>query len=225
MPSHDHRFAEAAQLWAEGKYREAMQAYQTLLQNQSLPAMARAILCEYLGRLHVGMDDLVTAEKFLRRAIALDPGGVDHHVQLANCLCLSGRDEEAWDLIQELHRRFPEHPLAIHYLGKMLDERGLHRKGLALMKQAVHLDPNNERLLADLAFSYMRQGNAGAAMVCSEQAMALNASDEVVHFVHALAGTLERRSRMRKSRAQNRTAPRKRSRKKSPPENVKREAK
>jgi tetratricopeptide (TPR) repeat protein len=225
MPNHDHRFAEAAQLWAEGKYRKAMAVYQALLHNEALPAVARALLCEYLARLHVGLEDLATAEDFLRRAIALDPEGVDHHAHLANCLCLSGRDEEAWQLIRRLHQRHPEHPLAIHSLGKMLDDRGQHRKGLALMKKAIHLDPNNERLLADLAFAYMRQGNTGAAMVCSEQAMALNASDQVVRFVHALVSTNERRSRARKARPQPGAVRRKNSRKISPRENLKREVK
>jgi tetratricopeptide (TPR) repeat protein len=225
MPNLDHRFAEGAQLWAEGKYRKAMGVYHKLLDNDALPHVARAILCEYLARLHVGLDDLTTAEDFLRRAIALDPDGVDHHVHLANCLCLSGRDEEAWQLIRRLYRRHPEHPLAIHYLGKMLDDRDRHQKGLALMKKAVHLDPNNERLLADLAFSYMRQGNPGAAMVCSEQAMALNASDQVVRFVHVLASTFERRSRTRRVRPQSGVTRRKQNRKASARVNVKREAK
>jgi Flp pilus assembly protein TadD len=187
--------------------------------------MARAILCEYLGRLHVGMNDLAKAEGFLRRAVALDPEGVDHYVQLANCLCLSGRDEEAWQLSRQLYQRFPDHPVAIHYLGKMLDDRGQHAQGLALMKRAIHLDPNNGRMLADLAFSYLRQGKAGAAMVCCEQAMTHHASDEVVHFVHSLVAIYEKRARARKSRAHNRTARRQRKPRKSPPGQPKRETK
>jgi Flp pilus assembly protein TadD len=202
-----------------------MAIYSTLLHNESLPSMTRAILHEYLGRLHVGLDDLTTAEDFFRRAIALDPAGVEHHVQLANCLCLAGRDEEAWQLIRRLYRRYPEHPQAIHYMGKMLDDRGQHRKGLALMKKAVHLDPNNERLLADLAFSYMRQGKAGAALVCSEQAMSLNASDEVVQYVHALVGRFERRSRARKSPVSAGAARRKHDREPLPAKKLKREVK
>ncbi|MGH7493403.1 MAG: tetratricopeptide repeat protein [bacterium] len=225
MPNLGHRFTEGAQLWAEGKYRKAMAVYQTLLHSEALPDVARAILCEYLARLHVGLNDLTTAEDFLRRAVALDPDGVDHHVHLANCLCLAGRDEEAWQLIRRLYRRHPEHPLAIHYLGKMLDDRGQHRKGLVLMKKAVHLDPNNERLLSDLAFSYMRQGNAGAAMVCSEQAMVLNANDQVVRFVHALVSTCERPSRARQERPQLGVTRRQRNRKTSLRANAKREVK
>ena len=225
MQNLDHRFAEGAQLWAEGKYRKAMRVYHTLLDNKALPDVARAILCEYLARLHVGLDDLTTAEGFLRQAIALDPDGVDHHVHLANCLGLAGRDEEAWQLIRRLYRRHPEHPLAIHYLGKMLDDRGRHKKGLALMKKAVHLDPNNERLLADLAFSYMRQGNNGAAMVCSEQAMTLNASDQVVRLVHVLVSRQESQSRTRRASPQPRVARRKQNRKTSARVNVKREMK
>ncbi len=222
MTNCEDQFAEAARFWDEGKLQEAMAVYQKLLRDEAIPAMARAVLCEYLGRLQVGLGDLATAEEFLRRAITLDPEGVDHHVQLANCLCLCERQEEAWELMQKLHQRHPDHPTVIHYVGKMLDERGQHQKGLALMKKAVHLDPNNERMLADLALSYLMHGNPGAAMVCSEQALELNAEDEVVRFVHDLASEFENSARARKSSAQNRAARRKRNTTKSRAKDLKR---
>jgi tetratricopeptide (TPR) repeat protein len=128
----------------------------------------------------------------------MNPEGVEHHVQLANCLCLDGRGEEAWQMIQALYRRFPEHPAAMHYMGKMLDEHGEHERGFALMKKAIKLDPANERFLADLSFAYMMRGNAGAAMICSEEAMALNPDDEVVQFIHEVAVEFEKQESEKK---------------------------
>lgn len=220
MPELEDRFAEAARLWRQGKLEQAVAIYDRLLQNEAISAMARGILCEYLGRLHAGLGDLAAAEKYLRRAVVFAPDVVDHQVQLANCLCLLDREEEAWQLISRLYRRHSEHPAVIHYMGKMLDERGQHKKGLALMKKAVRFDPNNERLLVDLVFAYLRRGDAGAAMVCSEQALALNPEDEVVQFVHELARAFEEHGNLQNSPPAKRAA-----RKKSPVRKLKREAK
>ena len=222
MRKDDKRLVQAAALWGEGRLQEALAAYETVLQDRAVPAMARAVLCEYLGRLHTSRDDLQTAESYLRRAVALNPAGVDHFVQLANCLCLRDRGEEAWELMQELDKRHRLHPQVVHYLGKLLDDRGQHEQGLVMMKKAVHLDPNNERLLADLAFSYLMHGEAGAAMVCSEQAMALNANDEIVRLVHDLASEFEKSSRVRAVPAKNRS-PRKSANKKADSGSAKRE--
>ncbi len=224
MPKLEDRFAKAAELWSKGKFKEAMAIYRRLLQNETISKMARAILCEYIGRLHVGLGDLKTAEDFLRRAVSLDSENVDHHVQLANCLCLCDRREEAWQLVRQLYQRASHHPAVLHYMGKMLDERGQHARGLAFMKKAIHLDPHNARLLADLAFSYLMRGNAGAAMVCSEQALALHSEDEVVQFVHELASTYERQSSSIKPSPSQNVLP-SQDRKKSQTKNLKREAK
>lgn len=209
MRKDDKRFAEAEQLWEDGEFEKAMAIYQTILADDSIPTMARAIVCEYIGRLYIGAGEIAAAEKYLAAAVKMNPEGVEHYVQLANCLCLAGRQEEAWEMIQKLYQRFPEHPAAIHYLGKMLDERGEHERGFDLMKQAIKLDPTNERFLADLSFAYMMRGNAGAAMICSEEAMALKPDDEVVQFIHEVAREFEKQENAKrdKVRATARTQP------------------
>jgi tetratricopeptide (TPR) repeat protein len=191
MRKDDHRFAEAERQWELGKFKKAVAIFDDLIQDENLPNTARAVVCEYVGRLQIGIWKLKTAERYLRRAIALNDDGVEHHVQLANCLCLQERQEEAWHMIRRLYRRHPEHPAAIHYMGKMADERGMHAQGLALMKKSLRLEPANERFWANLAFTYVMRNNIGAAMVCSEQAMALNPHDDVVQFVHQVASQFE----------------------------------
>ncbi len=192
MRRQDDRFALAERLWEEREFEKAMEVYQNILQDESVPRMARAIVCEYVGRLFIGLGKLKEAERFLRRAVDMEPDEVEHYVQLANCLCLAEKNAEAWDMICELYEHHPEHPAAMHYMGKMLDERGEHERGLALMKEAIKLDPHNERFLADLAFAYMVRSNAGAAVVCGEEAMALNPKDEVVQFIYEVALEFER---------------------------------
>ncbi len=196
MRKDDHRFAEAERYWELGKIKKAMAIFDDLIQDENLPHTARAVVCEYVGRLQIGIWKLKTAERYLRHAIVLndiafDDDGVEHHVQLANCLCLQERQEEAWQMIRRLYHRHPDHPAAIHYMGKMSDERGMHAKGLALMKKSIRLEPTNERFWANLAFTYVMRNNLGAAMVCSEQAMALNPHDDVVQFVHKVASQFE----------------------------------
>jgi tetratricopeptide (TPR) repeat protein len=191
MRHDDQRFAAAAEYWEAGKLNKAVALFDDIIADEALSNSARAIVCEYVGRLQIGIWELHDAERYLRRAVELNDEEVEHHVQLANCLCLQERQEDAWHMIRRLYRENPDHPAAIHYMGKMLDERGAHNRGLALMKKSLRLDPNNERFWANLAFSYLMRNNPGAAMVCSEQAMALNPHDEVVQFVHQVATQFE----------------------------------
>ena len=191
MRQQEDLFLLAEQLWTDGEFKKALRVYREILKDESISAMARAIVCEYVGRLLIGIGKLAQGEVYLRQAIALEPDGLDHYVQLANCLCLQEKNDEAWEMIQGLYAQHPEEPALVHYMGKMLDERGEHERGLELMKTAIKLDPHNERFLADLAFAYMVRGNSGAAMICSEQAMALNPEDEVVRFIHEVATEFE----------------------------------
>ncbi|GEM_PF-4496164 len=196
MSNADQRFAAAAEFWEEGKLNKAIALFDTIIADEALSNSARAIVCEYVGRLQIGIWELRDAEHYLRRAVELNDEEVEHHIQLANCLCLQERQEEGWHIVRRLYRENPDHPAAIHYMGKMLDERGAHRRGLALMKKSLRLEPHNERFWANLAFSYLMRHNPGAAMVCSEQAMALNPQDDVVQFVHQVASQFDLQDEM-----------------------------
>jgi tetratricopeptide (TPR) repeat protein len=191
MRKDDQRFAAAAEYWEEGKLNKAIALFNDIIDDAALSDSARAIVCEYVGRLQIGIWELQDAERYLRRAVELNDEEVEHHVQLANCLCLQERQEDAWHIVRRLYRENSDHPTAIHYMGKLLDERGHHETGLALMKKSLRLEPNNERFWANLAFSYLMRQNPGAALVCSEQAMALNPHDDVVQFVHQVAAQFE----------------------------------
>jgi tetratricopeptide (TPR) repeat protein len=194
MRNDDLRFAAAAECWEDGKLNQALAIFDDIIADAALSNSARAIVCEYVGRLQIGIWELQDAERYLRRAVELNDEEVEHQVQLANCLCLQERQEEAWHMIRRLYRENPDHPAAIHYMGKLMDERGHHSRGLELMKKSLRLDPNNERFWANLAFSYLMRSNPGAAMVCSEQAMSLNPEDDVVQFVHQVAAQFERQN-------------------------------
>jgi len=191
MRNDDQRFAVAAEYWEAGKLNKAIAVFDHIIADAALSHSARAIVCEYVGRLQIGIGELAEAERYLRRAIALNDEEVEHHVQLANCLCLQEQQEDAWHIVRRLYRDNPDHPAAIHYMGKMMDERGHHERGLELMKKSLRLEPNNERFWANLAFSYLMHNKPGAAMICSEQAMTLNPQDEVVQFVHEVASEFD----------------------------------
>jgi len=192
MRNDDHRFTVAAEYWEEGRVNKALAVFDAIIADEALSHSARAIVCEYVGRLQIGIWELPDAERYLRRAVELDHDEVEHHIQLANCLALQERPEDAWQIVRQLYRNHPEHPAAVHYMGKMVDERGQPERGLALMKKSLRLDPKNERFWANVAFTYLMHGNPSAAMVCSEQALSLNPQDEVVQFVHEVAKQFEK---------------------------------
>ncbi|MDZ7344905.1 MAG: hypothetical protein ONA90_10385, partial [candidate division KSB1 bacterium] len=99
MSKADRRFAVAVQHWESGAVKKAMTIFDAIIDDETLSPSARAIVCEYVGRVQIGIGELEIAEAYLQRAVALNSEEVEHRVQLANCLCLQNRHDEAWEMV------------------------------------------------------------------------------------------------------------------------------
>jgi tetratricopeptide (TPR) repeat protein len=64
----------------------------------------------------LGQASWESADLHLRRAVALDPDPLVHHVELAKLLLERGDEEEAVDILEAVAERSPRHDLDAHYI-------------------------------------------------------------------------------------------------------------
>lgn len=99
-----------------------------------------------------------------QRAIELDPGHIDAHVNLGRML-----HEEGAPAAAEKHYRIaldldPAHPIAAFNLGVSLEDLGRTADAIATYEKAIAIDPENADAHYNLAGIYERKGDKPAAL-------------------------------------------------------------
>ncbi|HUP48023.1 MAG TPA: tetratricopeptide repeat protein [Thermoanaerobaculia bacterium] len=110
------------------------------------------------------LTDPAQAQDAYRRALQLDPGHVDAHVNLGRLLH-EQRDPRA----AEKHYRAaleadPDHDTAAFNLGVALEDLGRAREAIAAYEQALAIDPDNADAHYNLAGLYEKRGEKAAAL-------------------------------------------------------------
>lgn len=113
----------------------------------------------YLGRLDEAVGQFRTARE-------LDPLGVNpvREVSLGWVLARQGDHEQArrvWEADRELHA---ENPTTHLHLGNDYCETGMLTEGIASLKRALALSPDDARTIGDLAYCYARAGERDEAL-------------------------------------------------------------
>jgi Tfp pilus assembly protein PilF len=141
-------------LFNQGKTEEAQQVFSKLIagskENQPLVFF-------YLGKL---ASDPVEAEKWYRKALALQPSHLEARFGLYTCLQQAGRGKEAaaelkvyekdrrdqiiMRKLYESMERNPNDPIHLSKLGAQLLEKFDNPQGLFLLRRALVLDPENQ---------------------------------------------------------------------------------
>jgi TolB-like protein/Flp pilus assembly protein TadD len=140
-------------------------------------------LCSALGRFDEGVE-------FARRARELDP--VTHLTDVANMLLRAGRYAEAEADAARVVAQAPLHDRAHATLAWALIHQRKYREGIAELKQAVALSPDNTQWLAQLGQAYATSGdehNARAILhQLEEQARTKYVSPYHLSFVYTGLG-------------------------------------
>jgi tetratricopeptide (TPR) repeat protein len=140
-----------------------------------------AKVLEERGRLALQSEKPEIAERYLRRAVALDPYNFGASFVFYNCLMCLGREKEAheqrrrWErldaeltrldtIVKELIPASPTNPQLKSEAGVLYMRVGKVRLGLDMLHSALQLDPKNGPALAELKDYYQRStGDAKAA--------------------------------------------------------------
>lgn len=98
-----------------------------------------------LGTLHADQHDWLKAETMLKKAIELEPGLAISSLNLADVYREQGREEEAQTLIRKVIHQHPDNAAAHHALGLSQLRRQGHKDSLSALRQAMRLEPHNQR--------------------------------------------------------------------------------
>jgi tetratricopeptide (TPR) repeat protein len=138
------------------------------------------LLLIQLGRLENEHGQPSKAEKWLRRALEIDPTDAEAQHLLANSLAAQNRSEEAETLQEQLRqnterlnrinhllREATQHPLtdpdALYEIGQLFLEGKQEHIGLYWLHQALEIDPSHQAALRTLADHYDKKGQATTA--------------------------------------------------------------
>jgi tetratricopeptide (TPR) repeat protein len=169
------RYAEARRLHSAGRYAEAAQRLDELIQrNDSARAYAHSLLGDCLARLGRGDE----AEAAYQEAIRLEPGDARHHLRLGTVYLVQGeirekvrRDGEgargyyrkALVIVRDAVRIAPNLDDAQTTLGQVLLALGEPAEGIAALRTAVRLRPENGNAQFLLGQALARGGDPEAA--------------------------------------------------------------
>lgn len=104
------------------------------------------------------------AQSAYRRALALDAGNAEAHINLGRLLQERGQLREAESHYREAMARAPGEPTATFNLGTVLEDMGRTREAIDAYRRAIEADPRCTDAHYNLARLYERTGQLGAAI-------------------------------------------------------------
>jgi protein O-GlcNAc transferase len=132
------RFSRAKTLFEQGQISAAAEEAQALI--SILPHAAGAHLL--LGSIYQSQFHLRAAEACCRRAIFLQPHFLEAQHNLANCLRLQGRHDEAIEAYQLCLEHHPGLPSAQRFLGQCLSDLNRTQEGIQAFDALLKMEPN-----------------------------------------------------------------------------------
>lgn len=127
------------------------------------------------------LERFAAALPLLEKALAADPSSGELRFRTAIALERTGRFEASVKIFSALIVDEPDHAPALNYLGYMQIERGAEvEQGLALVRRALLIDPNNGAYVDSLGWGLYRLGRFAEASAVLERASRLLPSDSTV---------------------------------------------
>ena len=165
---------QAQSQFTQGRYRQALALAKRCL---ALDAHNLGLL-NFAGVCAINSDDGDDAERFWRRAIALDGAFPETYFNLGLLLANRQRKEEAEQCYRRTISLAPQHAQAYCNLGNLLDDA---TQAEACYRAAVALDPQFEAALYNLGNLLLKRCEWEEAEQCYRRAIAANPADAQTH--------------------------------------------
>lgn len=125
---------------------------------------------------------LKEAEEAARKSISLNPDDPESTVKLSSILEKTGQLSAAEKALRDLLKQHPDNSMALNNLGYFLLEHGNHhQEALALIEQAVAIEPVNGNYLDSLGWAHFKLGNAEKAKESLEKALVYSSRNATAH--------------------------------------------
>lgn len=153
------------------RYPEALEAVEIvhrLNPDDAEPMLLIGELCARLKR----YDD---AEAILAKALAQHPDNEHLHFRNAYLREMQGKRGEAMALMESVIAQFPDHALALNYVGYNLADKGVDlERALSLVRRAAELEPEADFIIDSLAWAHFRLGHLDEAWTHIQRAVSLS---------------------------------------------------
>lgn len=147
---------------------EAVKVVQRLNPEDAEPLLLMGELCCRLKR----YDE---AENVFTKALALFPDNEQLHFRNAYLRELQGDRAGAMALMEKVVAQFPNHAMALNYVGYNLADSGKDlERALALIQRAAELEPEADFIIDSLAWAHFRLGHVDEAWLHIQRAVGLN---------------------------------------------------
>ena len=171
------RLVQAYRLQQSGQLDAAEKLYRSILEGQ--PDNVHAL--NLLGVVCVKTKRPEEAVKHIGKALRLNAGDPESHINLGLALVELGRQDQALDAFSAAARIDPRNPKIWTNLGNVLVELNRLSEAVERFKSALALDPRNVDCLCNLSGALGRLARLPQAQQAAEQAIALAPASAVAH--------------------------------------------
>lgn len=121
-------------------------------------------------------------------AARMSRADADRQVESAFARHKQGELQHAHQVYRQVLAGFPEHPLALHYLGLIAQQTGHSKEAAKLLERSIELEPNDVRAHNHLGQVHIALGDKRAATACFEQALKVdpNHVDSLNNYANVL---------------------------------------
>ena len=163
----------------------------------------QSVLYALLAAHYSGRKDDAKAEQYISRALTVDSSSAEAHVTYARILRSRLMFHEALNHTVKALKNGSTEPLVLRVSGRTYTLFGDSKKGIALAKRAVDLDPLLAYSQYQLGYSYYMSGNYDSAIVQFQKAHELSSDFVVIQGniaqAHLLMGRVENARQIIKS--------------------------
>jgi Flp pilus assembly protein TadD len=168
---------EGVRLYQQGNYQQASDRFQqAIAQNPKSPDgyynLAAAL--HKTGTLYSRPSDLQQAENLYNQCLERDPEHTECYRGLAVLLNESGRQQEAFKLLNHWSSASPKSPDPKIELARLLEEVGQAEQAKAQLVDALTIDPHNARALTALGRLRDQSGDHMQALANYQRSLSLN---------------------------------------------------
>lgn len=176
------RYTEALIVSELKRPDESAELFRNLLKGRPDDTIEDAGIYLLISGVYLQHGKLKEAEEAARKSISLNPDDPESTVKLSSVLEKTGQHSAAEKALRDLLKQHPDNSMALNNLGYFLLEHGnRHQEALALIEQAVAIEPVNGIYLDSLGWAHFKLGNSEKAKESLEKALIYSSRNATAH--------------------------------------------
>jgi tetratricopeptide (TPR) repeat protein len=177
---------EGNNLFDQGKYEEAIQSYQTILEK----APETYILYRNIGNCYFQMEKYETAEEFYLKVLEKEPDDTESILGIGNTYANRGQNEKALEWYGKIAFENISDPLILYNIGSNFYTQGQYQEALKYYWKAVELRTDFQDALYQLGLVNLTLGNNQEAIDVFQEYLKYDTesgrADQVRNFIEFL---------------------------------------